>query len=108
MTQFTWDFPELNVVFDEDGMQNVINNVNWRLVATDGSYTAYVYGSVRLMPPSPEAFIPYQNVTKEEVQQWVTDALGQELITEYEVKLQAQIDQEKNPTTGPLPPPWVA
>ena len=106
-TTYTWGFPALGVVYDENGMMNVIQTVNWTLTATDGDYTASCYGSVGLAAPSPATFTPYEDVTEAQVQAWTEEALGAEQVASYEASLASQIEAQKNPTGGNLPPPWV-
>ena len=106
-TTYTWGFPQLGVVYDEDGMMNVIQTVNWTLTATDGDYSAYCYGSVGLSAPSPATFTPYEDVTEAQVQAWTEEALGAEQVDAYKTNLANQIEAQKNPTGGNLPPPWV-
>lgn len=104
---YTWGFPVLGVVYNEDGMMNVIQTVNWTLTATDGDYTASCYGSVGLPAPSPASFTPYEDVTEAQVQAWTIEALGAEQVASMESGLAGQIEAQKNPTGGNLPPPWV-
>ena len=104
---YTWGFPVLGVVYNEDNMQNVIQTVNWTLTATDGDYTASCYGSVGLPAPSPASFTPYDQVTEAQVQEWTEEALGAEQVASMKSGLAGQIEAQKNPTGGNLPPPWV-
>ena len=101
-----WEFPVLGVIYNEEGMTNVIQTVNWVMTMTDGGYSASCNGSVILTPPSPASFIPYQNVTKAQVQQWTIDALGESNVASCESRLAFDIEVQKN-NTGNLPPPWV-
>lgn len=107
MTTYTWGFPALGVVYNEDNLENVIQTVNWTLTATDGEYSASCYGSVTLASPSPASFTPYDEVTEEMVIAWTTEALGEEQVAQYEATLAGQIEAQKNPTGGNLPPPWT-
>jgi hypothetical protein len=106
--QYTWVFPQLEVVYDEDGMQNVVNIINWKLIAQDGQYTASCYGTQRVGKPDPQAFIPYQQLTQAEVQSWTEQAMGQTEVDNYKFVLAERIEEQKNPKEGPLPPPWSA
>jgi len=104
---YTWGFPVLGVTFSEDSLTNVISTVNWTLTATEDAYTSYVYGSVGLTAPSPATFTPYDQVTEAQVQAWTEEALGAEQVEKYKANLAAQIETQKNPPTGNLPPPWA-
>lgn len=103
---YTWIFNPLDVRLSEDGMTNVVYNVNWRLIGTDGTYTSSVYGSCGVPAPSPAAFTPYDQLTEPMVQGWVVDALGTEQVAQYETSIAAQIALQQNPVDASLSPPW--
>ena len=108
---YTWSFPTLDVIYNEvdpqtgDSVQNVVTTVHWIYTAVDENYTAYVYGTVGMKPPG-QPFIAYADLTPEIVQGWVEDAMGAERVAELQTSLANQIDAQKNPAGGPLPPPW--
>lgn len=104
---YTWSFPTLDVVYHEGMMQNVVQVAHWVYTAVDGDYTASFCDTVSLAPPSVESFIPYDDLTEAEVQSWVEQALGEETIASMQFNLAGQIESQKNPKGGPLPPPWA-
>lgn len=107
MVTYTWGFPVLGVVFNEDSLQNVIQTVNWTYTATEDTYIASCYGSLTLGPPNPASFTPYDQVTEDMVISWTEEALGAEQVAAMQQSLAGQIEAQKNPTSGNLPPPWV-
>ena len=64
--------------------------------ANDGTYSAGAYGSIGF--ERPEDLIPYMDLTKDEVVQWVKDALGEDKVAEIEAALAAQIEEQRNPS----------
>jgi hypothetical protein len=64
--------------------------------ANDGTYSAGAYGSVGLEAPEGNV-IPFASLTPEIVIGWVQDKLN---VEEIEAALQAQIDQQRTPTTA--------
>ena len=104
---YTWSFPTLDVVYSEDGLSNVVTNVHWIYTAVDGDYTASSYGTVGLPAPG-QPFISYDDLTPAIVEGWVVEALGAEKVAEMTESLANNIDSQKNPTGGSLPPPWAA
>ncbi len=104
--EYTWVFNPLNVKLSEDGMTNVVYNVNWRMNAADGEYTATLYGSIGVPAPSPAAFTPYEDLTEAMVQEWVIEALGPEQVNNLQANLANQIELKKNPVEASLQPPW--
>jgi hypothetical protein len=68
--------------------------------ANDGTYSAGAYGSVGLEAPK-EKVISYADLTPEIVIGWVQEKLGgDEKVAEIQAALQAQIDQQRTPTTA--------
>lgn len=104
---YVWKIGPLNVKLAEDGLTNVVYNVNWRLVGTDGNYSADVYGTAGVPAPSADAFTPYAQLTDAQVQQWVVDYLGIEQVTAYEANIAWQIELQKNPVDASFQPPWL-
>lgn len=103
---YTWVFDPLDVKLSEDGLTNVVYNVNWRLIGTDGTFSDEVYGVVGVPAPSPAAFTPYDQLTQSMVQGWVVNALGTEQVASYEKSIAAQIALQQNPVDASLSPPW--
>lgn len=106
MVSYVWEFGPLDVKLSEDGLTNVVYNVNWRLIGTDGDYSARVYGSCGVPAPAPDAFTPYDQLTEAQVQFWVETALGAEQVTAYKDGIAAQIERQKHPIDASLQPPW--
>jgi hypothetical protein len=120
---YEWNFPTLDVVYHEESMTDVVQTVHWTYTATEEPFTASMYGTVSVPEPTPETtasmygtvsvpaptpetFVPYDELTKEQVTGWVETALGPEQIATMQETLAGQIEAQKNPTSGPLPPPW--
>jgi len=66
---------------------------HWRATATDGEFTASVYGSVGFGEGDPQ--IPYDSVTEQEVLDWIWENGVDKDATE--ANLAAQIEALKNP-----------
>ena len=65
-------------------------------VADDSTYRSGAYGSIGF--ERPDNLIPYADLTEEIVIGWVKEGLGDEKVAEVEAALQAQIDEQRNPT----------
>lgn len=87
----TWSIDQLerNV---SDGLVTVSH---WRVTAVDGDSFASNYGSVS--HERAEEFVPFEDLTQEEVIGWVKAKLDSE---EIEASLLAQIDAQKNPVSA--------
>ena len=79
-----------------------ITTAHWTATAVDGDYTASAYSTCSFAPATPS--IPYNNVTEQEVLEWIwTNGVGKDTV---EASLQSQIDLQKHPVqaTGV---PWA-
>lgn len=110
---YSWSFPTLDVVYNEvdpvDGqpVQNVVTAVHWIYTATEDTFSASTYSVAQMQPPG-VPFIEYDDLTPEIVQGWVEAALGPDQLAAMDESLASQIEAQKNPTGGALPPPWAA
>jgi hypothetical protein len=106
--EYKWQFPSLEVTYDVDGLENVVTVVHWRLNAADGIHNASSYGACGVGSPTPEAFVSYEDITEEEVVEWVTTALGgEDKVETMKDGLAAQIATLKAPKSGSMTPPWM-
>jgi len=95
-TEFTWNVANLERRLSDGAVQTV----HYTIEAFDGTYRSSAYGSLGLEEPDANEMIPYADLTPEIVTDWVKEKFGEEKVTEIEAALQAQIDQQKAPTTG--------
>ena len=94
-TTFTWAVNTL----DRELADGFVSNVHYTVNAADDTYSAGAYGSVGL--ERPETLIAYADLTESQVIEWVKAAIGgDEKVTEIQTALQAQIDEQRTPTTG--------
>jgi hypothetical protein len=92
-TTFDWAVAQM----EHHTADGVVYTVHWTVTANDGTYSASGYGSIGLKPPEPDSMIPYADLTPEIVIDWAADKLEVEQI---EAALQAQLDQQRAPTTA--------
>ena len=89
-----------------DQHQDVVFQVGWRCNATDGTFDATQYGSVGVTYNASEPFIPYAQLTQDQVIGWVKESLGAEQVSMIEAGLATQIANQINPPVVTLPNPW--
>jgi hypothetical protein len=78
----------------------IVFTAHYTVDANDGTYSAGAYGSVGLEAPKGKV-ISYADLTPEIVIGWVQEKLGgDEKVAEIQAALQAQIDQQRTPTTA--------
>lgn len=107
MNTYTWSINYMDTKKQEDSLTNVVVCAQWSCNATDNQTpetTASTYGYAHFGPPSPTDFTSYENLTQEQVWQWIY-ASGVDKAT-VEAGLDAQIEQKLNPPTVILPNPW--
>ena len=106
-TNFQWVIAQLNCAVESEGLPNVINVIHWRYNATQvnggKTYFAEIYGSSSVGQPNPQNFIPYKDVTEEEVISWLEQILP---VDDMQLGLEANIALQINPVEITLPLPW--
>lgn len=90
-----------------DGQTDVVFTVHWNLTGIEDSYIGYVYGTVGLTLNPDESFTPYNDLTENQVIDWVKQALGEESVASYEAAVAEQIDIQINPPIVTPPLPWL-
>jgi len=92
-TTFEWKIANL----ERETGDGYVFTAHYTISANDGTYSAGAYGSVGF--ERPESLIPFDDLTKEIVIDWVKEAIGgEEKVTEIEAALQAQLDEKHAPT----------
>lgn len=107
MNNYNWTFPALEAYPEHGGETDVVFTVHYRLDGTDGEHTAGVYGTVGVTFEGGSEFTPFADLTKDQVEGWVVDALGEETVAAMKTNVDGQIENQINPKTITLSPPWV-
>ena len=111
MIKYEWIISQMNCVISEGELTNVVNMVHWRRTATQGIegevgyYFADVYGALPITNPDPDDFIPYDQLTKDDVDGWL-DEMTEPTPTELDENLAANIELQINPVEETLPLPF--
>lgn len=105
MTSYSWGIPALECHPQIGPNTNVICNVHWILAGNNGSHSAAKYGNQRL-EYDPNNVVPYANLTKEQVVQWVEAALGTEKIAQLKAEIEELLALQESPTVINTVPPW--
>lgn len=92
-TTFTWNVANL----ERETSDGYVYTVHYTVNAADDTYSSGAYGSLGLERPEGE-LIPFADLTEELVVGWVKDKFGEEKVAEIENALQAQLDEQRNPT----------
>jgi len=121
MNTYIWIVDALDCIPSENGENNVVFNVHWRIngisdqsksiVAFDGSiqtipYLTTIYGVQPLKYMSENPFIAYDEITKDTVIEWVQEAMGIETVTKLQESIDKQLENLINPQVITTPLPW--
>ena len=88
----TWNIAAL----ERETADGFVYTAHYTINADDGTYSAGAYGSIGF--ERPENLIPYMDLQKEQVIDWVKEALGSEKVLEIGQALLAQIEEQRNPS----------
>jgi hypothetical protein len=102
---YNWKINALDAKIQEGDNSDVIYTVHWTLTATDdtGEYTASLIGTMGVEYDPDNNFIPYADLTKDDVVAWLEAGLDVEAMKE---NLDNQIELEINPVDETLRPDW--
>lgn len=75
MITYAWSFGLFRVALTEGALENVVKEIDYRLIATDGDRSETIEGAVALPAPKPGAFIPYADITEAIATVWVEPLL---------------------------------
>ena len=95
-TTFTWNIANL----ERTVADGIVHTVHYTVTAADDTYSAGAYGSLGLEPPQPDDTIPYNALFPELCIEWVKHKLTGEKVAEIETALQAQLNEQRQPTTA--------
>jgi len=105
---YNWTINTMDAYPTVGTLTDVVFNVHWTVNGTDGVRTVPAYGTTGITLNPNDTFIPYANLTQDEVVGWVKEALGAEEVASIEADLARQLDELANPKVVTNPLPWVA
>ena len=117
MTTYDWNCKTVDVHPQEEGETNVVYNVHWivtgasdQLDPQGNPYSATNIGTQVLDTSGITNFIPFDQLTNDEVVAWTKGAMGDEQVAEIEASIEKQIQDLITPTSitlvigEPVPP----
>jgi len=90
MTTYNWQINQMERL-TSDGF---VVTVHYSVYANDGDYNSSTYGTTSFTQEAGGTYIPYEDLTQEQVIGWVQNALGKDVV---EASLQSQIEAQKDP-----------
>jgi hypothetical protein len=100
-TTYTWNVANL----ERETSDGYVYTVHYTVSASNDVYSAGAYGSLGLERPEGE-LIPFSELDEQTVVGWVKEKFGEEKVAEIEAALQAQLDEQRNPTKA-AGLPWI-
>lgn len=96
---------KLDVKVLDNGLSDVVYVVHWKYTATtqDEEFTSTMSGVANIPSPDPENFIPFENLTQSQVEDWVESAVDLE---KFKNTLDNIILEKQTPTTELKDVPW--
>jgi hypothetical protein len=101
-TTFSWTINTL----ERETSDGYVFTAHYTVDANDGTYSAGAYGSLGLERPEGD-MVPFADLTEEIVIGWVQDKLGAAAVANIEASLNAQLDEQRQPTKA-AGLPWVS
>jgi hypothetical protein len=71
----SWRIERLDCTPVKGELLDVVARIHWRLLGSDGTNTANLYGEIALPPASPGQFLPYPELDEETVVAWLKAAI---------------------------------
>ena len=106
MTTFNWNCKTVDVYPAEGEFTDVVYNVHWivngvydQLDPQGNPYTGRIIGTQVLDTSTITDFIPFEDLTNEQVVTWTKDTMGVEQVTQIETSIDEQIADKVNPTS---------
>ena len=101
-----WRIEWMRCVPQVEGVENLVVECGWRATATEGAHSASAYGSCSWsQPESAEGFVPYNELTEDQVLGWVYGSGVDRAATE--AALTKQVNDLINPPIVQPPLPWA-
>ena len=117
MTTYNWNCKTVDCYPEQDNEADVVYNVHWIVTGVSDEvdskgnpYSATNIGTQTLDTSQITDFIPFDQLTNDEVVAWTKGAMGDEQVASIEASIQSQIDSLITPTSvtltigEPVPP----
>lgn len=117
MTTYNWNCKTVDCYPEQDNEADVVYNVHWIVTGVSDQvdskgdpYSATNIGTQTLDTSQITNFIPFDQLTNDEVVAWTKGAMGDEQVASIEAGIQSQIDSLITPTSvtltigEPVPP----
>lgn len=102
-TSLTWNI----ITLERNNETGIVFNVHYELIGENNSINARNYGTCFLDPPDPYNVIPYEDLTKTMIIEWIKNKLGKQKVFNLESGVLTEIKNKENNNHG-IGVPWSA
>ena len=103
MTQYRWIINQMNCISKEGQLIDVVSVIYWTRYAKKENIEVSISNTMNCEPPSETDFTAYNDLTFEQVCQWLEAGLD---VSELDANLDSQIENIINPPIVTLPLPF--
>lgn len=100
----TWRVIGCQAVTDAKSSETILTSLVWQCIVKTESSKAIYTGSSLLPKPNPESLIPFDEISEDQMIQWILNEVGTEGMAKIESDLMLQLEPEE---TFDVRPPWV-
>ena len=86
-----------------DGQSDVVFTINWTLTGTENNLFASLLCATPVPYTAGQTFIPYADLTQEQVLAWIDEYTAPEMMQSYMDQIASNIEQQKIIVNPPLP-----
>lgn len=95
MITYSWTIKNLEYTNDDD---KGVLLAQWAFIGSDEEHSAQISGFQSLEPnPQAESYIPFEELTEEDVVSWIKNILGEEDLAKKEQVIAQKIQEQKTP-----------
>lgn len=102
MADTTWSVAQLERHLPDGDTcpDGAVYTVHWTASLEENGESAGAYGSIGLGSPDPADFVPFHQLTEEQVLNWVFETMGVDQVVSIQEALHKQIQEKLNPTSA--------
>ena len=106
MTTYIWTITQLDCLPTTPEGTDYVTTAHWQCNGTDGTYSGSVYSTTAFTVAEGADFIPYADLTQDQVLGWIWSSGVDK--DSAELAVDTQIQNQINPPIVVLPLPWAA
>lgn len=107
MSVKTWEITQMQYFPQLDNREKVVFVVNWILSASQDGKTAQIADVTNLTLDHNANFIPYDQLTKEKVLEWVLAEIGDFYVQQYYTEIDKKLNEMLQPVLVAEDLPWA-